>query len=126
MKLQNTILPSFVSLSVSQSSASNSSVTAIGATKLTFPSIFLLFDTKEETVFVDDFLLCSELNFGELFIELSLLTVTLESSITRISFSIKLFSDSRGELDGEVPEDLRSKYDSYFTFTETVFQIERL
>ena len=34
------ILPSFVSLSVSQSSASNSSVTAIGAIRFGLPSIF--------------------------------------------------------------------------------------
>ena len=103
------LLPSFVSLSVSQSSASNSSVTAIGATKFSFRSMFLLFDTKVETAFGDDLQFRSFRDLGDLFFDLSLFTAILDSSFTRTSLSIRFLSDKLGEWDGELPDDLRSK-----------------
>ena len=59
-------LPSFVSLSVSQSSTSNSSVTAIGAIKLTFPSMFLFFVASDEGTFGETWPLCALFCFGTL------------------------------------------------------------
>ena len=109
MGFKNLLLPSFVSLSVSQSSASNSSVTAIGATKFSFCSMFLLFDTKVEIVLGDDLQFCSFRDLGDLFFDLSLFTVIFDSSFTRTSLSIRFLSDKLGEWDGELPDDLRSK-----------------
>ena len=113
MGFKNLLLPSFVSLSVSQSSASNSSVTAIGATKFSFCSMFLLFDTKVETAFGDDLQFRSFRDLGDLFFDLSLFTAILDSSFTRTSLSIRFLSDKLGEWDGELPEDLRSKNNCY-------------
>ena len=112
------LLPSFVSLSVSQSSASNSSVTAIGATKFSFRSMFLLFDTKVETAFGDDLQFRSFRDLGDLFFDLSLFTAIFDSSFTRTLLSIRFLSDKLGEWDGEFPEDLRSKNNCYLFSTK--------
>ena len=104
------ILPSFVSLSVSQSSASNSSVTAIGAIRFRFPSIFWLFVARDEGTLGEDLLLCKLLNLDELLFTADISSQLPLASEFREPSSMNFLFDNRGELPGELPvDDLRSK-----------------
>ena len=109
--MRNSIyLPSFVSLSVSQSSASNSSVTAIGAIRFGLPSIFLFFVARDEGTLGEDLLLYKLFNLGELPFTVDISPQFPLVSEFREPSSMNFLFDNRGELEGELPvDDLRSK-----------------
>ena len=105
------ILPSFVSLSVSQSSASNSSVTAIGAIRFGLPSIFWLFVAKDDGTLGEDLILRRLFSFDEVLFTAISSQCPLVSECREPS-SINFLFVKRGELEGELPvDDLRSKID---------------